>query len=523
MRKYITNAVESLTYSNIGRTLSYHYDGAGNISRVVDSQNGAAEQTDYLYDGLNQLIRVNDSAAGKTTTYTYDNGGNILTKRRYSYTTGSLDGRGYVVVQYTYGNENWKDLLTAYNGNAITYDAIGNPLTYYNGTTFTWDAGRQLSTATKADGTELSFKYNDSGIRTSKTVDGTTTQYFLDGTSVIAEKTGNNILWFYYDGDGSREAVEYNGAVYYYLYNAQGDVLGLFDNNLNVVVNYTYDSWGNLLSVTGDMANTLGQANPFRYRGYYYDTETGLYYLNSRYYDPETGRFINADGYVSTGQDITGYNMFVYCGNNSIDRADSSGTCWYDVNGNWCHDNWEYIPCYDGTILAFTPDPRIAEKQAQLQTMGFKNVTSESAASYLNTIRRNHIDTKEQEAHFLAQCAYETNFGQWLTEIGSKAYFSGKPYGYKYRGAGYIQLTWDYNYMAFADAMGNAEIYNQGADYVAAHYAWQAAGWWWSNNNINAKISNGATVQDITRIVRGSSATWLERQAYYNRFIGILG
>ena len=70
MRKYTTNAVGSLTYSNIGRTLSYRYDGAGNISRVVDSQNGAAEQTDYLYDGLNQLIRVNDSAAGKTTTYT---------------------------------------------------------------------------------------------------------------------------------------------------------------------------------------------------------------------------------------------------------------------------------------------------------------------------------------------------------------------------------------------------------------------------------------------------------------------
>ena len=315
----------SLTYSNIGRTLSYRYDGTGNISRVVDSQNGAAEQTDYLYDGLNQLIRVNDSAAGKTTTYTYDNGGNILTKRRYSYTTGSLDGRGYVVVQYTYGNENWKDLLTAYNGNAITYDAIGNPLTYYNGTTFTWDAGRQLSTATKADGTELSFKYNDSGIRTSKTVGGVTTEYFLDGTGVIAEKTGNNILWFYYDGDGSREAVEYNGAVYYYLYNAQGDVLGLFDNNLNVVVNYTYDSWGNLLSVTGSMANTLGQANPFRYRGYYYDTETGLYYLNSRYYDPETGRFINGDTITDGGAGLLGTNLFTYAANNPVNISDSSG------------------------------------------------------------------------------------------------------------------------------------------------------------------------------------------------------
>ena len=148
--------MESLTYSNIGRTISYRYDGAGNISQVLDSQNGTDEQTDYLYDGLNQLIRVNDSAAGKTTTY-------------------------------------------------------------------------------------------------------------------------------------------------------------------------TYDSWGNLLSVTGSMANTLGQANPFRYRGYYYDTETGLYYLNSRYYDPETGRFINADSAIGQIGNVQSTNMFAYCFNNPVNMSDPTG------------------------------------------------------------------------------------------------------------------------------------------------------------------------------------------------------
>ena len=102
----------------------------------------------------------------------------------------------------------------------------------------------------------------------------------------------------------------------------------LYDNDLNIVAEYTYDSWGKLLSVTGSLAETVGKANPFRYRGYYYDTETELYYLNSRYYDPETGRFINADGYVSTEQGVLGNNMFAYCGNNPVVRVDSTGNFW---------------------------------------------------------------------------------------------------------------------------------------------------------------------------------------------------
>ncbi len=94
--------------------------------------------------------------------------------------------------------------------------------------------------------------------------------------------------------------------------------MGLYDNNLNVVVNYTYDSWGNVVSITGSLAKTLGQDNPFRYRGYYFDSDTGLYYLNSRYYDANTGRFINADGLVQTGQGLLDKNMFAYCMNNPI-------------------------------------------------------------------------------------------------------------------------------------------------------------------------------------------------------------
>ena len=318
-----TALINSINHENINLNLTYTYDKFGNI--VAAKENGVLKAS-YEYDYAGQLVRENNSYSGKTASYTYDNGGNIISRTEYDYTTGSLDGLTGTVVQYTYGNENWKDLLTAYNGNAITYDAIGNPLTYYNGTTFEWTNGRQLCRATKADGTYMSYRYNENGIRTRKSVNGTATEYLLDGSDIVAQKTGNNIIWFNYDATGNRHSIEYNGSTYYYYYNLQGDVIGLYDAGLNSVVQYTYDSWGKVLSVTGNMANTLGQANPFRYRGYYYDTETGLYYLNSRYYDPETGRVINADGYVSTGQGVLGCNMFTYCGNNPIARADSTGT-----------------------------------------------------------------------------------------------------------------------------------------------------------------------------------------------------
>ena len=284
------------------------------------------------------------------------------------------------------------------------------------------------------------------------------------------------------------------------------------------VVAYTYDAWGVGLTITGAKATTIGIQNPLRYRGYVYDVETDLYYLESRYYDPEAGRFLNADGLVTTGQGFISNNMFTYCGNNPIGNIDPSGTCYYGKGGHWYHDNWEYIGGYERK-----PDPRIAEKQQQLSDMGFKNVTTGCAANYVYTIVENGIDTPEEEAHFLAQCAKETNYGKWLKEIGGKEYFSKKEYGYKYRGAGYIQLTWDYNYKSFAKAMGDDLIYTEGADYVAAHYAWQAAGWFWSKKKMNARIAEGASVKDITKVVKGSSGSWEARQEIYDKFIVMLG
>ena len=104
---------------------------------------------------------------------------------------------------------------------------------------------------------------------------------------------------------------------------------GIYNANGELVTEYTYDAWGAPLTVTGSLAETIGQVNPIRYRGYYYDSETGLYYLNSRYYDPEVGRFINADNQLTTGSDMTGVNLFAYCGNNPVNRIDPTGEAWW--------------------------------------------------------------------------------------------------------------------------------------------------------------------------------------------------
>ena len=213
-------------------------------------------------------------------------------------------------------------MLTAYNGESITYDTIGNPLTY-RGMTFTW-SGRELSGAS-ANGKSYTYKYNADGLRTQKSVDGTTTYYIYSGDKLVAQKTGNNTIYLEYDSTGSPFLISYNGSHYYYILNGQGDVIALIDNTGNTVVEYTYDPWGQITSITGTLAGTLGQANPIRYRGYYYDSETGLYYVSSRYYDPEIGRWINADSYISTGNGVLEKNMFAYCLNNPVNMVDPSG------------------------------------------------------------------------------------------------------------------------------------------------------------------------------------------------------
>ena len=209
--------------------------------------------------------------------------------------------------------------------------------------------------------------YDVAGIRDSKTVttsSGTITYNYLTQNGQVVRQTwtdlGNvsHVMDFIYDNNGKPYAFYYDGTLYYYITNLQGDVIRIIDTAGATICTYTYDAWGRLLNSS---TNQIFKANPIRYRGYYYDTESGLYYLGSRYYDPQVKRFINADGYASTGQGFVGCNMFAYCGNNPIRFVDLNGCFWEEARDFFknIYDNIGRIIGPDITVVyqSRTDDP----------------------------------------------------------------------------------------------------------------------------------------------------------------------
>lgn len=349
------------------KTYSYTYDDNGNITSINDGSHTVS----YVYDSANQLVRENNQIAQTTTTWTYDNAGNILERKEYAYTTGTL-GDALDTITYTYGDSQWGDLLTAYDGQTITHDGIGNPLT--DGTwTYTWQHGRQLASMAKS-GTTWNFTYNSDGLRTKRTNGTKTYSYVYNGDKLSQMTVGSDVLNFSYDAAGTPLTLDHNGTVYYYVTNIQGDVIGILDSSQIMVVQYHYDAWGNLRSTTGTKSTTLGVLNPLRYRGYVFDQEYGFYYLQSRYYDPKVGRFLNADAFATTGQGLLGNNMFAYCNNGPINHYDPLGATtfglslggnitigigmsisigvFWDTEGNF-EFQWSYVvPGVDDTAMA---------------------------------------------------------------------------------------------------------------------------------------------------------------------------
>ena len=335
---------DSIIYGN-----SYAYDANGNITQInevytVNGSDTSRVLAEYEYDGLNQLKKetrytyVGTSATAASTTvitYTIDTAGNIRS------VTTKVDGTTTGTVSYTYGNNYWADKLTAISVNgtsrSISYGDYCNPSTWFNGTDYTgltWTQGRRLSSITKGSDT-YSYEYDMSGVRSVKIADGLRHEYVTQNGKVVRETVTNAstgafqyMLDFTYDESGHPLTMRryYNEAqtsynTYHYVLNAQGDVIKLLLGSNTTVAEYSYDAWGNILTATGSLANV----NPLRYRGYYYDTETGFYYLQSRYYDPIVKRFLNADAYASTGDGYLGYNMFAYCGNSPVKSADEHG------------------------------------------------------------------------------------------------------------------------------------------------------------------------------------------------------
>ena len=326
------NGWKNETLGGDTRHFEYGYDSAGNIALL----RMGGKTTTYRYNALQQLVRENNQAAGKTWLYTYDAGGNILTKKEYAYTTGTV-GTVQKTINYTYGNNQWKDLLTAYNGKTISSDAVGN-MTSDGTWTYTWEHGKQLAGQSKS-GTTISYAYGADGMHLKKTVGSTTYTYAYNGSLLtnVASSAGQNVH-IRYDSEGKPVHMQYNkdGDEYYYMLDAQGNVVGLVDGSGKLVVEYTYDAWGQLLSMTGSRANDLGKANPLRYRSYVYDDETGMYYLGSRYYNPTMCRFINADSvsvvHEASGK-LTDKNLFAYCDKNPVMRKDGGGEFWTVLAG----------------------------------------------------------------------------------------------------------------------------------------------------------------------------------------------
>ena len=208
-----------------------------------------------------------------------------------------------------------------------------------NANQLSWQ-GRTLSVFQHTNGTYTGYVYNADGIRTQKlsisedsVVIELTAEYTLDGNKIVAEQRGDTMLYYLYDDTGAIMGISYGYDTYTFAKNPQGDVIGIYSGGTLVAKN-EYNAYGQILSITNSAGNDIsGNAshianlNPFRYRGYYYDTETGFYYLQSRYYDPVVGRFLNADAFVSTGQGILGNNMFAYCLNNPVNMMDYMGMC----------------------------------------------------------------------------------------------------------------------------------------------------------------------------------------------------
>ena len=297
---------------------TYTYDSLGNITAINRS---GYEPISYTYDAQNQLIKVVEGDFRYE--YAYDTYGNLLSVKTYDNSTSELLSTN----TYTYGNAQWLDRLTAFNGQTITYDGSGNPLSYYNGSsyTFAWN-GRELAKAIKG-GVTTTYKYGENGLRTQKKVGSTTYNYYYNSKGQLIRQTwGSNYMDFLYDKNGDAYSFIYNGTQYYYVRNMQNDVVKILNAAGTVVVAYSYDAWGKCTVTTG-ASNAIANANPIRYRGYYYDTDTGFYYLHSRYYDPAIKRFISADdaSLIGVNGDFISFNLYAYCLNNPVMCKDESG------------------------------------------------------------------------------------------------------------------------------------------------------------------------------------------------------
>lgn len=303
----------------------------GKIATITDKVTD--KQQKYEYSG-NRISKYYDEVSGSTRQYSYDATGRLLSDglRTYAYDAYNnltrKSGTGGITT-FKYDAKDKTRLTSVLNGSDekyFSYDASGN-ITTYKGETknspqnLYWSRGNKLKSG--RIGLYFEYEYDANNIRYKKTVNNDETVYYYNGTTLISERTGNDYIRYLYDESGIC-GMTFNGMPYYFEKNIMGDVMRVYDQKGVKVAEFTYDSYGNICSETGDMAYYV----KIRYRGYYYDNETGFYYLQSRYYDPSIGRFISADQpelIPSLAMNIGQLNLYAYCNNDPISYTDESG------------------------------------------------------------------------------------------------------------------------------------------------------------------------------------------------------
>ena len=383
---------------------NYEYDQNGNITRISDDSGNL--RNEYTYDELGRLTseiniptgsQSSKAVVGEKIEYLYSKDGNIY--QRNFYKVQALQGKAYVDAKanrsdsFGYSNTEWSDQLSSARINSkgfnFTYDKIGNPLSYRDGMVMTWQNGRQLKSIKVDDTTTLEFTYDINGQRQSKVEkkNGTaihTTKYYYDGTKLVGENKDGTIVWYDYDENGTPIGMRLSGDDYVFRRNLQGDITGIFDSTGTLVVEYTYgNSWGFGITVSGSKAAEIGACNSLRYRGYYYDSESGLYYLNTRYYDPSICRFVNADGYVSTGPNSADLNMYAYCDNNPVNKFDPTGNdciCLHKRVRN--HNCAQYKASHPPTMLDHMKNPDGSYSLYNSERNNSKRVFQEKAVTF---------------------------------------------------------------------------------------------------------------------------------------------
>ncbi len=286
---------------------------------------------EYTKDALGRVTAINNQKCYGITlddhTYSYDKRGYLISANGVSYTydkNGNVTKIGDKVLTY---DSTIKDRLMSYDGNSITYDSKNSfNVSSYKGNYYTFE-GRRLTKITNSSG-YWEYTYNDLGLRTKKcNQDGTITYYEYDGDKLIYEKSSTARLDFLYDENGELYGfIKDSTDKYFYIRDCLKNILGIIDSEGKLVVKYNCEAYGKCAIVSDTSGCSLGSLNPFRYKGYYYDSETGMYYCQSRYYVPDWCRWLNADNLnFLEPQSLNGLNLFAYCSNDPVNNCDPSG------------------------------------------------------------------------------------------------------------------------------------------------------------------------------------------------------